>query len=157
MTTQIHDVMMPIRLPSDLKGLFDGLCKSRGVSVSSEVRRLMAEEVLTSTLSQVDGIEFMPKPKPIKTIRKPRTKTPSTPATADKTVTPRCDKTPDFFDNATNAQKRLQTVQNAKQAPIPSDDLKTPQTANKGQPDPLSSVVNARKKRKKSKKKTRGY
>ena len=34
-----------IKLPPDLKAAFQGLCKSRGVAVSAELRRFMADEL----------------------------------------------------------------------------------------------------------------
>ncbi|WP_199509024.1 hypothetical protein [Psychrobacter sp. bablab_jr014] len=38
-----------IKLPPDLKASFQGLCKFRGVSVSAELRRFMADEVAKTT------------------------------------------------------------------------------------------------------------
>lgn len=43
-----NDAQLLIRLPADLKGAFDGLCKARGVGVSDEIRRLMSDEVQKS-------------------------------------------------------------------------------------------------------------
>lgn len=39
------ETTLVIRLPSDLKGSFQGLCKARGVSVSEELRRFMADSI----------------------------------------------------------------------------------------------------------------
>ena len=41
----VKDEMMLVRMPPELKELFQALCKSRGVSVSSEVRRFIADEI----------------------------------------------------------------------------------------------------------------
>lgn len=39
------ETTLVIRLPSDLKGSFQGLCKARGVTVSEELRRFIADTV----------------------------------------------------------------------------------------------------------------
>lgn len=39
------ETTLVIRLPSDLKGSFQGLCKARGVSVSEELRRFIADSI----------------------------------------------------------------------------------------------------------------
>lgn len=44
-----EDTTLVIRLPSDLKGSFQGLCKARGVSVSEELRRFIADSIANST------------------------------------------------------------------------------------------------------------
>lgn len=43
-----NNTQLLIRLPVDLKGAFEGLCKARGVGVSDEIRRLMSDEVQKS-------------------------------------------------------------------------------------------------------------
>jgi hypothetical protein len=48
-----------IKLPPELKASFQGLCKFRGVSVSSELRRFMADEVAKTA----DGMTTKDKPK----------------------------------------------------------------------------------------------
>jgi len=40
-----NETTLLIKLPSDLKISFQGLCKSRGVSVSAELRRFMIDQV----------------------------------------------------------------------------------------------------------------
>lgn len=47
-----------IKLPPELKASFQGLCKFRGVSVSEELRRFMADEVSGTT----DGMATRDKP-----------------------------------------------------------------------------------------------
>jgi hypothetical protein len=42
------ETTLVIRLPSDLKGSFQGLCKARGVSVSEELRRFMADSIASA-------------------------------------------------------------------------------------------------------------
>lgn len=39
------ETTLVIRLPSDLKGSFQGLCKARGVTVSEELRRFIADSI----------------------------------------------------------------------------------------------------------------
>ncbi len=48
-----------IKLPPELKASFQGLCKFRGVSVSAELRRFMADEVAKTA----DGMTTKDKPK----------------------------------------------------------------------------------------------
>ena len=48
-----------IKLPPELKASFQGLCKFRGVSVSAELRRFMADEVANTA----DGMTTKDKPK----------------------------------------------------------------------------------------------
>lgn len=48
-----------IKLPPELKASFQGLCKFRGVSVSAELRRFMADEVA----STAHGMTTRDKPK----------------------------------------------------------------------------------------------
>lgn len=88
-----NDTTMLIKLPSDLKGAYQGLCKARGVSVSEELRRFMADEVKAST----KGIATDSKPSKMPLKDKPT----------------RCDKTPDMFEtsqNAPQAPKELKTI-----------------------------------------------
>lgn len=51
-----------IKLPPELKASFQGLCKFRGVSVSAELRRFMADEVA----STAHGMTTKDKPQPKK-------------------------------------------------------------------------------------------
>ena len=51
-----------IKLPPELKASFQGLCKFRGVSVSAELRRFMADEVSRTA----HGMTTKDKPQPKK-------------------------------------------------------------------------------------------
>jgi hypothetical protein len=44
-TKNSDETTLLIKLPPELKASFQGLCKFRGVSVSAELRRFMADEV----------------------------------------------------------------------------------------------------------------
>lgn len=44
------ETTLVIRLPSDLKGSFQGLCKARGVSVSEELRRFIADSISNAAI-----------------------------------------------------------------------------------------------------------
>lgn len=63
-----------IKLPPDLKASFQGLCKFRGVSVSAELRRFMADEVAKTTKGMttkpIDAPQTPLTPKRIPTQRK---------------------------------------------------------------------------------------
>lgn len=45
-----NDTTLLIKLPSELKGSFQGLCKARAVNVSEELRRFMADEVASAAM-----------------------------------------------------------------------------------------------------------
>lgn len=86
-----------IKLPPELKGAFQGLCKARGVSVSSELRRFMADQLNNATkgigsAKTLDDPRSRP-PKSIKTARKASSNRPNS-----KSQSPNGDKTPDLFD-----------------------------------------------------------
>lgn len=63
-----------IKLPPELKASFQGLCKFRGVSVSAELRRFMADEVANTahgmTTKPTDALQTSLTPKRIPTQRK---------------------------------------------------------------------------------------
>ena len=63
-----------IKLPPELKASFQGLCKFRGVSVSAELRRFMADEVARTahgmTTQPTDALQTPVVPKRIPTHRK---------------------------------------------------------------------------------------
>ena len=87
---------MLIRLPVDLKGAFEGLCKARGVGVSDEIRRLMFDE-LQKSLKGLNPIERSVVPK-------------TTPKTHRKAVIPRssderCGDTIEMFEAPKTPQK----------------------------------------------------
>lgn len=55
----LDETTLLIKLPPELKASFQGLCKFRGVSVSAELRRFMADEVMKTA----DGMTTKDKPK----------------------------------------------------------------------------------------------
>ncbi len=50
-----------IKLPPELKASFQGLCKFRGVSVSAELRRFMADEVANTAHGMTTSDKSLPK------------------------------------------------------------------------------------------------
>lgn len=50
-----------IKLPPELKASFQGLCKFRGVSVSAELRRFMADEVANTAHGMTTRDKSLPK------------------------------------------------------------------------------------------------
>lgn len=96
-----------LRLPIDLKGSFQGLCNARGVSVSEELRRFMADEVASAAL----GMTTNDRPRN-KTVAK---KIPVVKASVKQSSAPvankapKCDRTEDMFENESKAdrEKRL--------------------------------------------------
>ena len=50
-----------IKLPPELKASFQGLCKFRGVSVSAELRRFMADEVASTAHGMTTKDKSQPK------------------------------------------------------------------------------------------------
>lgn len=46
--TKANETTLLIKLPPELKASFQGLCKFRGVAVSAELRRFMADEVMNT-------------------------------------------------------------------------------------------------------------
>lgn len=98
--TPVKDVMLPIRLPAELKDMFQTLCKTRGVSVSSELRRLMAQEVSHAAM----GISSPNRQKQAKNITQanPAKKTPIKkniePTVVENRKPSRCNDTDDMFD-----------------------------------------------------------
>ena len=69
------DATVIIRLPLELKVLYQTLCKTRGVTISDELRGFMIEEIDKATKPQIDA-RTMPKPKkvskPQKQAKKPQ-------------------------------------------------------------------------------------
>ena len=55
----MSETTLLIKLPPELKASFQGLCKFRGVSVSAELRRFMADEVASTAhgMSTKDNIK----------------------------------------------------------------------------------------------------
>ena len=104
-----QDTQLLIRVPKDLKGAFEGLCKSRGVKVSEALRAFMASEVLQSATGVKTGEG--------KTPQKRTTAKPSHPKGAPQASEPsalgeKCPDTMDLFDSPKNAQERTGTQVN---------------------------------------------
>lgn len=98
-----------IKVSPEMKGAFQGLCKARGVSVSAELRRFMADQLNDATGNmgtpkEIDDPRSVT-PKRIKTTRK----APTSPSSATS-VPKRDSQTPDLFD--------LKTPQNARRATV---------------------------------------
>ena len=96
-----------LRLPIDLKGSFQGLCNARGVSVSEELRRFMADEVASAALGMTTNDR--PRNKTIAKkipVVKASVKRPSAPVV---NKAPKCDRTEDMFADEAKVerQKRL--------------------------------------------------
>ena len=90
------DVMLPIRMPSELKDLFQILCKSRNATASSEIRRLMAEEVASAAMDISLANTRSPKRKaPL-----PKKPTNSIQPKVENRGSSRCDDTGDLFDES---------------------------------------------------------
>lgn len=86
-----------IKLPLDLKKAFAGLCAGRGVSVSEELRRFMADELVgaVSGMATQDRAREDVPPKVAQPVKKT---TRQTKANTDDQPT-RCDETNDMFDD----------------------------------------------------------
>ncbi len=114
-----------IKLPVVLKSSFAGLCSARGVSVSEELRRFMADELVgvTSGMATQDRAREDVPPKATQVVKKT---TRQTKANADDQPT-RCDETNDMFDDTSrvdqsNAVKeRIETRKAAKANQTPKN------------------------------------
>lgn len=85
----VKDVMLLVRMPPELKGSFQGLCKARGVSVSSELRRFMADQVSGAATGMTTEDKA---PKAKKTISSKK------PSVVKNRESSRCNDTGDMFD-----------------------------------------------------------
>lgn len=95
-----------IKLPVGLKSSFAGLCSARGVSVSEELRRFMADELVgaVSSMATHDRTRENVPPKETQPVKKT---TKQTKAKADDQPT-RCDETNDMFDDPSELARREQ-------------------------------------------------
>lgn len=98
-----------IKVSPEMKGAFQGLCKARGVSVSAELRRFMADQLTAATgnmgsRKSVDDPRFSAA-KSVKT----SAKRPNA-----KAVPKRDSKTPDLFGSETPQSARKATVKPSK-------------------------------------------
>lgn len=141
-----------IKLPPELKGAFQGLCKARGVTVSAELRRFMADQLAGTTegISSADkGVDDsrLLTPRLIKTTRK---KTFSSSVVADESNPIRCDSTPDMFDDDQDCVTRAFNKTYGRGQP---EKKKNPVGGNLGLSSPISKTRTAVKKRKKTRSK----
>lgn len=104
-----QDTQLLIRVPKDLKGAFEGLCKSRGVKVSEALRSFMAAEVLQSATDVKTGEGKTP---PKRTTAKPAHTKKTPQASEPSSLGEKCPDTMDLFDSPRNAQKRTETQVN---------------------------------------------
>lgn len=148
----VDDERLLIRLPSELKGLFQWLCQSRGVTVSEELRRFMADEVAKSTQGMTTKerrLNSVIAPKKIPAVKKPTKQTKA--KSADQPT--RCDETNDMFDDPSELarRERIRADIEAKR----DKRLQKPQDATQGKMKLSDGVMNGiqnKDKRKKTKK-----
>lgn len=141
-----------LRLPVELKGSFQGLCNARGVSVSEELRRFMADEVASAAMGMTtkDRPSAKPVAKKIPVVRASKSK-----ASVKKQGNPtKCDKTDDMFvsQSPKTSQKAHIDALYEKQV---GKTRRTPKTATQGKfklSGDVMAGINARDKRKKEKK-----
>lgn len=101
-----QDTQLLIRVPKDLKGAFEGLCKSRGVKVSEALRSFMAAEVLQSATDVKTGEGKQPPVKAKRTTSKPSHPKGAPQASEPSSLGEKCPDTMDLFDSPRNAQER---------------------------------------------------
>lgn len=140
-----------IKLPVGLKSSFAGLCSARGVSVSEELRRFMADELVgaVSGMATQDRIREDVPPKVTQAVKKT---TRQTKAKSDDQPN-RCDETDDMFDDPSELarRERLRANIDAKR----DKRLKTAENDSQGKmkmPEGVMGGIRARDSRKKSKK-----
>ena len=68
--TKPNETTLLIKLPPELKASFQGLCKFRGVAVSAELRRFMADEVFKTAEGMTSNDKPQKLPQSILTIPK---------------------------------------------------------------------------------------
>lgn len=107
-----QDTQLLIRVPKDLKGAFEGLCKSRGVKVSEALRAFMASEVLQSATDVKTGEGKQPPVKAKRTTAKPNHPKGAPQASEPSSLGEKCPATMDLFDSPKNAQERTGTQVN---------------------------------------------
>ena len=90
----VDDVTLILRLPPDLKGSFQGLCKARGVSVSEELRRFMADSIAAAALGMTTKDLTVKSNAPVKL-----------PTSKKNRGSSRCDDTNDLFLTAKTPSK----------------------------------------------------
>lgn len=140
-----------IKLPRDLKTAFAGLCSGRGVSVSEELRRFMADELVSavSGMATQDRTKEDVPPKATQAVKKMIRQTK---AKADDQPT-RCDETNDMFDDPSELARREQI--RASIEAKRDKRLQTPKNVIQGKlklPDVVMNGIQNKDKRKKTKK-----
>lgn len=140
-----------IKLPVGLKSSFAGLCSARGVSVSEELRRFMADELVgaVSGMATQDRVREDVPPKVTKAVKKTTKQTKA--KSADQPT--RCDETNDMFDDPSELARRegMRADIDAKR----EERLNTPKNASKGKfklSDGVMNGIKAKDSRKKSNK-----
>lgn len=140
-----------IKLPVGLKSSFAGLCSARGVSVSEELRRFMADEIVSavSGMATKDRTREDVPPKATQAVKK---MTRQTKAKSDDQPT-RCDETNDMFDDPSELARREQI--RASIEAKRDKRLQTPKNVTQGKlklPDVVMNGIQNKDKRKKTKK-----
>lgn len=148
--TQVKDIMLPIRLPAELKYMFQTLCKTRGVSVSAELRRLMIQEISQSAIGIIpeDGSPQVKKITPAK--KKPIQKKVK-PAIVENREPSRCNDTVDMFGNSTGLMSARFGSYATEQAVSSSITSNNDVDAKPELSDAAKSAMKASKSRKKTK------
>lgn len=140
-----------IKLPVGLKSSFAGLCSARGVSVSEELRRFMADEIV-SAVSSMATQDRTREGAPYKATQAVKKMTRQTKAKADDQPT-RCDNTNDMFNDPSELARREQI-----RASMEARRNKRLQAAKNGTegklklPDVVMNGIQNKDKRKKTKK-----
>lgn len=119
------DVTLLIRLPPELKTMYQALCKSRKVSVSERLRQFMISEITGASLGSP---HLLPSPN------------------GDRS---KCDKTPDMFDDDQNCVTR---AFNENYGHLHKNTLRSPLKVKSDPQTPISSAIKSQKLRKKAKK-----
>lgn len=104
-----QDTQLLIRVPGDLKGAYEGLCRSRGIKVSAALREFMVSEVLQAAATA--NIKAIPQKPPVsatkkRTTAKPKNTTSTPQAPEPCSLDEKCPDTMDLFDSPKNAQER---------------------------------------------------
>lgn len=146
------DTTLLLRLPIDLKGSFQGLCNARGVSVSEELRRFMADEVASAAIGMTtnDRPKNKTVPKKIPVVKASRKRS-SAPVTNKPT---KCDMTQDMFADKSNETSKKGLIDAMYENRV-GRARKTPKNVTEGKlklSEGLMDGIIARDKRKKSKK-----
>lgn len=110
-----QDTQLLIRVPGDLKGAYEGLCRSRGIKVSAALREFMVSEVLQAAATA--NIKAIPQKPPVsatkkRTTAKPKNTTSTPQAPEPCSLDEKCKNTIDMFDGSKNASQRTEAPTN---------------------------------------------